>query len=327
MELTVEQKRQVIRGMQAYIAGQDTTGDSKTYSQNKFARDVQVNVGYLDAMIKGYETGDFVFNKVVIKDVYFERIAAFIGLTLKQGYWKKFETEQYLDIESAFVEAKTGATVKTIIGGTGSGKTFTAEEMKIKYPVGTFVMRCAGDYNALNFIYYIAETLGIKDAENMSKVKVRKAIEKRIKTLYEAGQRPILVLDEAENLKLPAWERVKSIYDNVKELCGFMIMGTPNWYLKMKRQRDKERDIVPQIFRRFMSGLKTVHLSPVSESDVKDICQEIGISDRYVVNKVCDDVDNYGDLHDTILILQRAADAQGCKINRQLYENEYGKAC
>ncbi len=161
----------------------------------------------------------------------------------------------------------------------------------------------------------------------MSKVKVRKAIEKRIKTLYEAGQRPILVLDEAENLKFPAWERVKSIYDNVKELCGFMIMGTPNWYLKMKLQRDKKRDIAPQIFRRFMSGLKTVHLSEVSESDVKEICKEIGINDRYVVNKICDDVDNYGDLHDTILVLQRAAAAQGCKINRQLYENEYGKAC
>lgn len=327
MELTVEQKRQIIRGMQAYITSQDTTGDSKTYSQNKFARDAHVNVGYIDAMVKGCETGDFIFNKVVIKDVYFERIAAFIGLELKKGYWQKFETEQYLDIESAFVEAKTGATVKTVIGGTGSGKTFTAEEMKIKYPVGTFVMRCAGDYNAWNFIHYMAEILGIKDAENMSKAKVRKAIEKRIKTLYEAGQRPILVLDEAENLKLPAWERVKSIYDNVKELCGFMIMGTPNWYRKMKRQRDNERDIVPQIFRRFMSGLKTVHLSRVSESDVKDICKEIGINDRYVVNKVCDDVDNYGDLHDTILVLQRAAAAQGCKINRELYENEYGKAC
>lgn len=327
MELTVEQKRQIIRGMQAYITSQDTTGDSKTCSQNKFARDARVNVGYIDAMVKGYETGNFIFNKVVIKDVYFERIAAFIGLELKKGYWQRFETEQYLDIESAFVEAKTGATVKTVIGGTGTGKTFTAEEMKIKYPVGTFVMRCAGDYNALNFIHYMAEILGIKDAENMSKVKVRKAIEKRIKTLYEAGQRPILVLDEAENLKFPAWERVKSIYDNVKELCGFMIMGTPNWYLKMKLQRDKKRDIAPQIFRRFMSGLKTVHLSEVSESDVKEICKEIGINDRYVVNKICDDVDNYGDLHDTILVLQRAAAAQGCKINRQLYENEYGKAC
>ena len=39
MELTVEQKRQVIKGMQAYILSQDTAGGGKTYSQNKFARD------------------------------------------------------------------------------------------------------------------------------------------------------------------------------------------------------------------------------------------------------------------------------------------------
>lgn len=327
MELTAEQKRQIIRGMQAYITSQDTTGDSKTYSQNKFARDARVNVGYIDAMVKGYETGDFVFNKVVIKDVYFERIAAFIGLELKKGYWQKFETEQYLDIESAFVEAKSGATVKTVIGGTGTGKTFTAEDMKVKYPVGTFVMRCANDYNLRDFVRYIAETVGIKDAENLSQTEARKAIEKRLKTLCDGGQRPILVFDEAENLKLPAWGRIKAIYDNVKGECAFMIMGTPNWYRKMKRQRDNERDIAPQVFRRFMSGLKTVFLSSVSDTDVKDICKEIGINDRYVVNKVCEEVSNYGDLNDTLVTLQRSADAQGCKVNRQLYENEYGKAC
>lgn len=327
MELTAEQKRQIIRGMQAYVTSQDTTGDSKTYSQNKFARDARVNVGYIDAMVKGYETGNFVFNKVVIKDVYFERIAAFIGLELKKGYWQKFETEQYLDIESAFVEAKSGATVKTVIGGTGTGKTFTAEDMKVKYPVGTFVMRCANDYNLRDFVRYIAETIGIKDAENLSQTQARKAIEKRLKTLFDGGQRPILVFDEAENLKLPAWGRIKAIYDNVKGECAFMIMGTPNWYRKMKRQRDNERDIAPQVFRRFMSGLKTVFLSPVSDTDVKDICKEIGINDRYVVNKVCEEVSNYGDLNDTLVTLQRSADAQGCKINRQLYENEYGKAC
>lgn len=327
MELTAEQKRQIIRGMQAYITSQDTTGDSKTYSQNKFARDARVNVGYIDAMVKGYETGNFVFNKVVIKDVYFERIAAFIGLELKKGYWQKFETEQYLDIESAFVEAKSGATVKTVIGGTGTGKTFTAEDMKVKYPVGTFVMRCANDYNLRDFVRYIAETIGIKDTENLSQTQARKAIEKRLKTLFDGGQRPILVFDEAENLKLPAWGRIKAIYDNVKGECAFMIMGTPNWYRKMKRQRDNERDIAPQVFRRFMSGLKTVFLSSVSDTDVKDICKEIGINDRYVVNKVCEEVSNYGDLNDTLVTLQRSADAQGCKVNRQLYENEYGKAC
>lgn len=327
MELTAEQKRQIIRGMQAYITSQDTTGDSKTYSQNKFARDARVNVGYIDVMVKGYETGNFVFNKVVIKDVYFERIAAFIGLELKKGYWQKFETEQYLDIESAFVEAKSGATVKTVIGGTGTGKTFTAEDMKVKYPVGTFVMRCANDYNLRDFVRYIAETIGIKDAENLSQTQARKAIEKRLKTLFDGGQRPILVFDEAENLKLPAWGRIKAIYDNVKGECAFMIMGTPNWYRKMKRQRDNERDIAPQVFRRFMSGLKTVFLSSVSDTDVKDICKEIGINDRYVVNKVCEEVSNYGDLNDTLVALQRSADAQGCNVNRQLYENEYGKAC
>lgn len=95
----------------------------------------------------------------------------------------------------------------------------------------------------------------------------------------------------------------------------------------MKRQRDSERDIAPQIFRRFMSGLKTVFLAPMSESDVKEICKEIGIGDRYVVNKVCAEATNYGDLNDTLVGLQRAADAQGCRINRELYENEYGKAC
>lgn len=333
MELNVEQKRNVVRAMQEYISRHDSSGDNKTYSQNKLAKDAGVNVGYIDAMVNGMESGSFVFcpknakSETIIKDLYFLRVASFIGLTLKKEYWKMFETEQYLDIESAFVEAKTGASVKTVIGGTGAGKTFGAERMKEKYPAGTFVIKCANDFNLRDFVRYIAEIVGVKDFENMSQSKARLSIEKRIKMLHDSGYKTILIFDEAENLKLPAWGRIKALYDNLKGICAFLVMGTPNWYRAMKRKRDKERDIAPQIFRRFMSGNKTVFLNEMSDTDVKEICAEIGVQDRYVINKVCEEVYNYGDLCDTLVSLQRAADVQGCQINRQLYENEYKGAC
>lgn len=326
MELTITQKIDVIKAMQAYIAEHDTTGDNKTYSQNKLAKDTGVNVAYVDAMVKGCESGEFIFNKVVIKDVYFQRIAEFIGISLQKEYWRQFETEQYLDIEGAFLEAKTGSTVKTVIGSTGTGKTFGAHRMKEKYPTATFIITCANDYNLRDFMRYIAGVVGIKDSEYLSQVKARTAIQKRLKSLFDEGFKPILIFDEAENLTLPALGRVKALYDNLKGVAAFLLFGTPNWFRKMKTQRDKERDIAPQIFRRFLSGNKTVHLNEMSSSDVREICTEIGVNDKYVINHICGDVYNYGDLSDTLISLQRAADAQGCPVNRALYENEY-KQC
>lgn len=317
--LTENQKKDIILAMQDYIA-------RNGYSQNRLAKDTHVNIAYIDAMVKGVNSGIFIFNNVLIKDVYFQRIADFVGITLKKEYWQTFETEQYLIIESAFVEAKSCAAVKTVIGATGSGKSYTAERMKEKYPSSTFIIKCSNDFNLRDFIMHIAEIVGVRDIDTFSQSRTRLAVERRLKALVAAGEKPVLVFDEAENLKLPAWGRIKAIYDNLKNICGFLVMGTPNWYNSMKNKRDRERDIAPQIFRRFMSGLKTSFLPKVSHSDLEQICTQVGVTNSYVIGKVCTTTYNYGDLADTLVSLQRTAEITGRKIDRNLYDSEYGEA-
>lgn len=322
MKLTEEQKTTIVSRMLDYVAQMDTTGDSKTYSRNKLARDAKVNAAYLDAMITGMTTGQYTFNNTVIKDTYFMRIAKLVGYELDNKYWRTFETEQYLDIENCFIEAKTGAAVKAVIGSTGTGKTFGVQRMRDKYPLGTFIITCANDFNLRDLIRYIAVEVGVSVADDMSQSRIRKAVEQKLRQLYEYDIKPILVFDEAENLQLPAWGRIKSLYDNLKGMCAFMVLGTPNWYDRIKNMSDTTKGIAPQIFSRFLSGNKTTFLTEVGNEEMTNLCQEVGVTNQFVINRICKTITNYRDLNDTLVSLQRAAEAQGCDIDLELYKRE-----
>lgn len=322
MKLTNEQKGIIISRMLDYIAHMDTTGDTKTYSRNKLAKDAKVNPAYIEAMVTGNFTGSYVFNNTVIKDLYFNRIAKLIGWEMNSKYWRLFETEQYLDIENGFMEAKTGATVKSVIGGTGTGKTMGIQRMKDKYPAATFIVTCANDFNMRDLIRFIAIEVGVAVGEDMSQSLIRREVENKLKMWYEHDLKPIIVFDEAENLKLPAWGRIKALYDNLKGLCAFMVLGTPNWYRKIKNMSDTEKGIAPQVYSRFLSGNKTIFLSPVSSEDVADICQEIGITNQHIINRISKTAENYRDVNDTLVSLQRTAETQGREIDLELYKQE-----
>lgn len=323
MKLTEQQKSTIVSRMLDYVAHMDTSGDGKTYSRNKLAKEAKVNPAYLDAMITGLESGHFIFNNTVIKDTYFNRIAKLIGLEMDNKYWRTFETDQYLEIENDFIEAKTGATVKAIIGSTGTGKTFSAQRMRDKYPMGTFIITCANDFNLRDLIRYIAIEVGVSVGDDMSQSRIRKAVEQKLKMLYENDLKPILVFDEAENLQLPAWGRVKSLYDNLKGMCAFMVLGTPNWFDRIKNMADTEKGIAPQIFSRFLSGNKTTFLDDINGENVAELCREIGIENQFVINRIAKNTTNYRDLNDTLVSLQRAAETQGCEIDLDLYKREY----
>lgn len=322
MKLTEEQKTTIVSRMLDYVVRMDTTCDCKTYNRNKLASDAKVNVAYLDAMITGLETGKFVLNDTMIKDTYFMRISKLIGYELDNKYWRTFETEQYLEIENCFIEAKTGATVKGVIGSTGTGKTFTVQRMRDKYPSGTFIITCANDFNLRDLIRYIAVEVGVSVGDDMSQSRIRKAVEQKLRQLYEYDLKPILVFDESENLQLPAWGRVKSLYDNLKGVCAFMVLGTPNWYDRIKNMSDTTKGIAPQIFSRFLSGNKTTFLTEVGTEEVATLCQEAGVRNQFVINRICKTTNNYRDLNDTLVSLQRAAEAQGCDIDLELYKRE-----
>ena len=323
MKLTEDQKATIVERMQEYVAHMDITGDSKTYSRNRLAKDAKVNIAYIDAMITGLITGKFVFNNTVIKDLYFNRIAKFIGYELDNKYWRAFETEQYLDIENDFIEAKSGSTTKSIIGATGSGKTYAIQKMRDKYPMGSFIITCANDFNLRDFIRYIAIEIGVPVSDEMSQSRIRRAIETKLKFLAECNVKPILVFDEAENLKLAAWGRIKALYDSLKGQCAFMVLGTPNWHRKIKNMNDTEKGIAPQIYSRFLAGSKTKFLGEIDSSEISNICKEIGVNNQYVINRICKTVTNYRDLNDTLLSLQRAAEIQGCEIDLDLYKREF----
>ncbi|MCR9011982.1 ATP-binding protein [Gabonibacter chumensis] len=323
MKLTDEQKGVIVSRMLDYVAHMDTTGDSKTYSRNKLAKDAKVNIAYIDAMISGMANGKYVFNNTIIKDVYFNRIAKFVGYELDNKYWKTFETEQYLDIENDFIEAKTGATVKSVIGATGSGKTYAIQKMRDKYPASTYIITCANDFNLRDFIRFIAVEIGVSVSDDMSQSRIRRAIETKLKMMYEYDTKPILIFDEAENLKLAAWGRVKALYDNLKGMCAFMVLGTPNWYRRIKNMSDTEKGIAPQIYSRFLAGNKTTFLGDIDSNEISNMCKEVGVINQYVINRICKTVTNYRDLNDTLVSLQRSAEIEGREIDLELYKREY----
>ena len=91
--MTEKQKKQVVGALEQYM-------QEHGLSQNEVAKRTGVNVAYRVAMRKGDYSVTAKGKEVEIADKHFEKIAEFIGLEVKQSFWKVQPTEQLVEIIS-----------------------------------------------------------------------------------------------------------------------------------------------------------------------------------------------------------------------------------
>lgn len=277
--MTKEIKDSVIEAARVYMA-------EKGISQNELQG--RSGVSYLSGMMNGVYTyrNSRSGETANIADKWFQKLADHIGHKIQKDYWPTVLTTQFKTIVAELKGAKEDARVRMIIGETGCGKSYAIDRFRQNNPKGTYVITCSGQSSATSLIRRILSALRMDCKGDNDFLLDRISAELRNQQL--AGNAPILILDEAENLRLRTFQAIKTIYDYLKGHCGIVLIGTDQLMDTLERLCRRNEKGIPQFYSRFKSGerrlrpidrtysefLEPLNLVPGLKSLLLDICMD-----------------------------------------------------
>lgn len=305
-------KKQIIEATRDYCT-------KNKLSQDAIGELASVNESYINALLRG---NFFIKGRdgksVEIKDAYFRKLARAVGYAYEPVYCELIETMQYIQIYTELADAKNSGRTKMIVGETGCGKTYTVRRFKKDFPVDTYVVTVSNLHNMEGVINELCDMLGVTATGNLLP-RLKKAAA-RLQHIKMEGGKPILILDESENLRLPALKMLKSLYDGVKDYCAIAMVGTAQLPDKLEILRDRNVEGIPQFCRRFKAGRR----------DVVDIRREMfepfltQVEDANVRTLIVSLSSNYGELTDYLEPFLREADRNGIEPNEENFRYLFG---
>lgn len=290
--ITVNQKSTVEQALKQYL-------EEHGMSANDFAKRTEINASYVSHILNGKRSID----KTSIKDKYYQLIAEKIGLTFDKQYWKTLVTPQYKRMFNTLEEAKEFGITNIIIGESGSGKSYLSDLFVQANPVDTFKIVVS----SLDMIGDLLDKIidALKIATPKSKSKKIGEIAKKLKTMKLEGLNPHLIFDESEYMKQPSLCSMKELYDSLNGIAGITLIGTDQLIVKLDKLRKKNRDGIPQFYRRIKLGIRYL---PSIDRSYKVFFEHLGLSDKKLEKFLKELCDNYGELHDVIVPALRQAE-------------------
>lgn len=248
-----------------------------------------------------------------IKDEKFLRLGAAIGIEFANDYWQHIDTDNFALIVNILDKARVTKIPYAIDGDTGLGKTYAISAYKKMMPGETFVITCAGDMSIRDFFIELAKMFGIKGRKGLSRFSLRQAVALELQKYSD----PILVVDEAENLKPKVYDGVKALMDDLKGSCGMILIGANNYEEMLAKKAENFNSCFPQVYSRLKEG--GFHkLFKMSLVDVKTVCSKMNITDKDVVKMLAAYANNMRELSGIVRELLHEAEEQNCPVDVEL---------
>jgi len=299
------QKQQIREAIEAYLL-------RNTMSAADFARLSKVSEAYLSSIRAGKETHEAGKGKTVtIADKYYYNLANFMGISFEKVYWKTEPTLELKNIMSTLQDAQSFGYTNVIIGETGSGKSYAARLFEKKNPKDFFLVTVGQSDNLGDLIDKVIEKLNITDVPRSKSTKLR-LIAKVMRNMKLSGLNPVLCFDEAEYMKQPALCAMKELYDALTGSCAIQMIGTDQLIRKIDQLRKKNKDGIPQLYRRIKFGIRVL---PVIDRTFKLFLNGV---EPALVKFLQQNCNNYGELHDVLVPAMREADRLGQELTEEL---------
>lgn len=284
-------------------------------SQNAMAKLANINSSYLSSMMEGNWTAHpaGAGKTTVIADKWFLQLAETIGFHIEKDYWPVVPTSQFRQIIAAMQDAKYNSQSRMIIGETGSGKTYTIQKFVRQNPQYTYVVTANALHTIKDLINELCSVLRLE--EKRSKAANLKAIAEKLTQVRKNGGRPVIIFDEAENLKQAALAMLKSLYDAVGRNAGIVLIGTDQLVEKLDRLRRRNKEGMPQFYRRFKAGVRVL---PEVDRTYNAFLED-RVSDKALRKLLMQLCDNYGELNDYLEPALREADKQNKVLTEDLF--------
>ncbi|HCN82506.1 MAG TPA: hypothetical protein DIT07_02645, partial [Sphingobacteriaceae bacterium] len=304
-----ELKYQIVAAAQEYAQQNNLTN-------NDIANKTKINAGYLSNMFRNQFAVTVAGKQVEISDTWFYKLAEFCGLAIKKQYWGTVQTRQFVEVISSLEAAKKSGTVSVIICDTGLGKTYAVDKFSHTHPLHTYKVTVSDAHKLKDILIEILDQLHIP-AQYGNAAKIL-SIANRLKELKRNGHKPQVILDEAENLKLPVIKSLKALYDFCNGYASITLIGTQQLIDGLIKMKKKDKGGVPQFYRRIKASIRYINTSfdftPFFEK------HEIEKPLRRLLHQLCE---NYGELHDYLEPALREADERDEPLTEDLFRMIY----
>lgn len=200
-----------------------------------------------------------------------------------------------------------------IIAPTGKGKTFATDKFVNAHPVNTFRITVGAHHKIGDILNAICELAGSPTSGDTFEKERRLA--KRLAEIRRSGGEPEIIIDEAENLKVPVLQLLKSLYDRVIPFCSLVLIGTPELLTKLNKAVSRGVSGMPQFLRRWKAGIRVL---PTDDGSFSEFLNPLGL-ERGLVKLLQQLCNNYGELHDYLEPVIREADVLGQKLTEDFF--------
>ncbi|WP_297096452.1 ATP-binding protein [uncultured Draconibacterium sp.] len=256
-------------------------------SQNKAANSLKnVSPATVSHMLKGAkqygESPETPEAWAKIKAEMWRNVAAQVGC--KNDEWVVAETRDFKTLYKLLAYSKENSKVSFITGATGSGKTETIKKFT-KENKQVYTLKCNDFWNRKTFLFELLTAIG-EDASGYTMYELMGVIVRKLKE----QEAPLLVLDEADKLNDQLLYFFITLYNNLEDHCGIIMIATEFLEKRIKKGIRLGKKGYPEIYSR--GGKKFIKLNGVGSTDVRAVCVANGITEASRIKEIYEDSDH-----------------------------------
>lgn len=170
--------------------------------------------------------------------------------------WKNLPTCQSDEILTELIEAKQLQAARLLIAPTGLGKTNTIKLFKKQFEADTFIVTVGDSYKLVDVLDSLLEQLGITKWKN--ETRIRQKLQMVADALLKVKGKPIIIIDESENLKPNSLRMMKELFDHTFIRCSIVMIATEDIIETIHNRRRRNRTGVPQLWSRLKAGVRYI---------------------------------------------------------------------
>lgn len=267
--MTNQQKEQIKNALQVYC--------DRFNSQNKAANSLK---GISSATIS-----QMLNNKwELIRDEMWRSVSAQINYSADE--WIAVDTRDFRLLKMLLNDAQINSNVFAVTGDAGTGKSF-ALKAYARENSEAYLLSCNEYWNRKLFLQELLSAMG-KDYTGYTVGELMFEVVHSLKR----QDAPLIIIDEADKLSDQVLYFFITIYNQLEDHCGIVMVATSHLKKRMQRGIKLNKKGYTEIYSRI--GRKFIELKGVGSTDVRAICQANNIDSATGIKEIYNDCE--GDL-------------------------------
>lgn len=216
-----------------------------------------------------------------IADEMWRNIAAQVGIK----NWEMAETRCFKLITETMQDAQIYANAHAVTAAPGSGKSFTARHYAQTHK-NVYHITCCEWWLPRAFFSELLRVMGLEykvvNNDNSSMIGI-------IVDALKKKETPLIILDEADKLNNKVFCGIITLYNQLEDYCGMVLMATDNLELKINMGIRRGFRGFNEVYSRV--GRRIINLNANGPEDIAKVCRANGVTAQFQIDKVTGDCD------------------------------------